>query len=248
MQNIKLVIAYDGKNYFGWQKGSREATIEEVLQRTLEKILQHPVTLQAASRTDAGVHANQQVVNFFTSKTSLSLFQLKGSLNSLLPKDIIVISVEAMPFAFHPTIDCIGKEYRYYFCAKPLQLPQHRFYSWHVPYPLDFGKIGLALPYFIGNQNFSSFCNVRKSTHYTDYFREVRLLELVELEKERYYFQIFGNHFLYRMVRIMVGTIIGVGLGKITLERLPEIFKSNSRIKAGITAPAHALFLHEVFY
>ena len=116
MRNIKLTIAYDGGNYLGWQKTSIGLSIEETLQITLEQIFQHPIVLQAASRTDAGVHADGQVVNFFTDKTKLSLDKLTFSLNKLLPKDIAILSIEEMAETFHPTLDCKGKEYWYQVC------------------------------------------------------------------------------------------------------------------------------------
>lgn len=148
-------------------------SIEETLQTVIEQILQHPAPLQAASRTDAGVHARHQVVNFLTDKLPKDLAEFNASLNSLLPKDIVVLSAEEAPLHFHPTLDCIGKEYRYYICYGDIQMPEHRFFSWHVHYAIDLVKLQKALPLFIGRHDFSSFCNVKKNAHYTDRIREV---------------------------------------------------------------------------
>ena len=128
MYNIKLTLAYDGAAYFGWQKTSVGPSIEEELQLVLEKVFQHSIILQAASRTDAGVHALGQVVNFFTEKPGLNFGVLKISLNRLLPKDIKIIDIKEMPLSFHPTVDCLYKEYRYFICFGAAQLPHHRLF------------------------------------------------------------------------------------------------------------------------
>ena len=222
-------------------------SIEAALQNAIEQILQHPAPLQAASRTDAGVHAKGQVINFLTSKTvPLPSFIL--SLNSLLPKNIVVLSADVMPIAFHPTLDCIGKEYRYTVSLGPTQLPHHRHYSWHIHDALDIELIRKAIPLFIGRHNFAAFCNVKNNESYTDFYREIHSLELIELDDQQICFRIRGNHFLYKMVRTIIGTLIDVGRGKIPLENLPGILESGHRPLAGVTAPAHGLFLHHVFY
>lgn len=247
MQNIKLVIAYDGRAYRGWQKTPMGPSIESTLQQQLEQILQHAVPLQAASRTDAGVHAQGQVVNFFTSK-QIDLGRLRISLNELLPKDIAVISVERMPPSFHPTLDSRGKEYRYYLCYGVTQLPHDRFYSWHYPHPLDINEIRQAASYFLGKHNFASFCNMRKNLHYKDTTREINQIHIQELDHQRLCIQLQGTHFLYKMVRNLVGTLVYVGRGKIKKEEIPSILHSENRTLAGVTAPAHGLWLHEVYY
>ena len=116
MKNIKLTIAYDGGSFLGWQKTKEGPSIEASLQYILEQILQEPINLQAASRTDAGVHADGQIVNFLTRKTDLNLKNLCVSLNSLLPNAIAVLDAQFMPTDFHPTLDCKGKEYHYGIC------------------------------------------------------------------------------------------------------------------------------------
>ncbi len=248
MQNVKLVIAYDGRNYMGWQKTVTGASIEAELQSQLEKILRHPIDLQAASRTDRGVHARGQVVNFLTTKHPLDLSKLKISVNQFLPREIVVISAEMAEPSFHPTIDCTGKEYCYFLCYDTVQLPEHRYYSWHTPGPLDIEKMKLATQLLTGKHDFSSFCNVKKNASYSDYERIVNLLQIDELEGKRLCITVQGNHFLYKMVRNIVGTLVYIGRGKIELNALPSLIQSEDRTQIGMTAPAHGLFLKEVFF
>lgn len=248
MRNIKLLIAYDGRNYLGWQKTRTGPSIEGSLKNAIEQIVQHPVELQAASRTDAGVHASGQVVNFLTPKIRFSINRFRISLNSLLPEEIVVLNAEEMPFDFHPTLDCIGKEYRYYLCLGQTQFPQYRFYSWHIPWHINLNRIDEALPYLTGTHNFATFCNAKKNARYSDYIREIHLLECLEYDNGRLCVRIRGNHFLYKMVRSIVGTLVNIGSGKISIDALPQILKMGQRSRAGVTAPPHGLFLHEVFY
>jgi tRNA pseudouridine38-40 synthase len=242
MHNIKLLIAYDGTRYHGWQD-----SIEKALQKIIEKICRHPIYLQAASRTDAGVHAYGQVVNFTTSK-NLDLGQFQCSLNQLLPKDIVIKDVEYAPDHFHPTLDAKSKEYRYNICLGKFQLPHHRFYSWHVPQPLDFAAMETAASALCGKKDFSSFSNHRTEGYYDHCVREITCIEILKIEENHLIIKITGNNFLFRMVRNLVGTLVYIGRGKIALEDLPTILESRDRTCAGITAPAHGLFLHEVFY
>lgn len=245
--NVKLTVVYDGGAYFGWQATSEGPSIEETLQNALQKILQEEVYLQAASRTDAGVHASGQIVNFHTSK-QLCLKRLKLSLIGLLPKDIVVMQVEQADEDFHPTLDCLSKEYHYSVCYGPAQLPQHRFYSWHYPNRLNIAVMHDAAQQLVGEHNFEAFCNLRKSVSYAHYMRTVHKIDLVQLPDERLCIKIEGNNFLYKMVRNIVGTLVYVGAGKIAVNEIPTIIASRKRPQAGVTAPAHGLSLFRVNY
>jgi tRNA pseudouridine38-40 synthase len=247
MQNIKLIVAYDGTAYRGWQKTPMGPSIEATLQQTLEQILQQPTPLQAASRTDGGVHAQGQVVNFFTTK-HIDLDRLQISLNSLLPCDIVVLAIEKMDPHFHPTLDCKGKEYRYFICHRRTQLPHRRLYAWHYHYLLDFEAMRKAAEIFVGQHDFSAFCNFKKNAHYMHTIRELSQIELMKREEDELCIRLVGNHFLYKMVRNIVGAIVYVGRGKLKIEDVLPILNSGDRKKAGMTAPAHGLFLHQVFY
>lgn len=247
MRNIKLVLAYEGTAYLGWQKTKMGPSVEEMLEKALSRVLQHPINLQAASRTDAGVHAASQVANFFTFKDIL-LDKLKYSSNCILPKDIAVKSMEEVSASFHPTLDCTSKEYHYRVCYGSVQMPHDRHYEWHYPYPIDLAAIQEAIPKLIGEHDFSSFCNTRESNLYAHYHRFLESIELFELPQKSLRFEIRGNHFLYKMVRNLVGTLVYVGTGKINKECITEILLSKDRTKAGMTAPAHGLCLHQVTY
>jgi len=246
--NLKLTVAYDGTAYLGWQKNNTKNSIEETLQSVLQRILHEECVLQAASRTDTGVHAKGQIVNFYTHKPDLNLQKLKYSLNCLLPKDIAVTDIECVLEGFHPTLDCVSKEYHYSICYGALQQPQHRLYSWHYSYALDIARMREAAAHFVGAHDFTSFCNYKITHSYSSYIRTIEKIEIVELAEKRLNIQIRGNNFLYRMARNLAGTLLHVGCGKIPLENIPVILSSKDRTLAGITAPAHGLCLMRVDY
>ncbi|MES2200565.1 MAG: tRNA pseudouridine(38-40) synthase TruA [Chlamydiota bacterium] len=247
MKNIQLIIAYDGTGFLGWQKTPLGSTVEETLETVLSQILQEKIHLQAASRTDANVHAEGQSINFFTNKDRIPLSKLLQGINALLPPSIAALSIEEKPFPFHPTLDSQGKEYQYFICNTPYQQPKHRFFSWHVKSPLQIDLMKEASKHLLGTHDFSAFCNQRslldKDPTCTLYSIKIDLLE-----NDRIKFSIIGNRFLYRMMRNLVGTLAYIGQGKITPEEVKEILLQKKRALAGITAPAHGLHLIQVFY
>lgn len=247
-RNIKLTIAYDGTEYHGWQKTKEGRSIEEVLENSLQQILQHEVSLQAASRTDAGVHAEGQVVNFFSERNALDLSRLCISLNQILPRDIAVFNCEEVDASFHPTLNATGKIYHYYVCASHFQMPHNRFYSWHCHYPLNIPFIREGAHILTGKHDFSAFCNQKKNYPQRDFQRHITEINLEEFGDHRLKFVITGHSFHYQMVRNLVGTLIFIGRGKINLDELPNIIATGDRTLAGVSAPAHGLFLHKVLY
>lgn len=242
--NIKCEIAYCGTHYFGWQKTKVGATIEESLQTVLEKVLQHPIQLQAASRTDRGVHAQHQVINFFTPHKRFNLEKLLCSMRRLLPPDISPLSLEWAENDFHPTLDNQGKEYHYLICNSRSQFPFHREFSWHCPAPLDIASMQKGGTMLEGTRDFSAFSNL----YYEDSVRTLHEVKVIPLEKQRLCIQVKGEAFLNKMVRNIVGTLVAIGQGKIPLETLSEIMESKKRALAGMTAPAHGLSLIKIFY
>lgn len=246
-RNIVLKLAYDGSSFFGWQKTARGPTIEEALEAALFQILQEPIELQAASRTDRGVHAEGQYVNFFTNKNK-TLEEIQCGANALLPNSIRVLSIMEAPLFFHPTLHAEIKEYHYHVNYCPVQLPKDRFYAWHVPYPLDLRQMEAASRYFLGEHDFSSFCNMRKNLNYTDKHRRIESISITQPEEGMLLFAIRGENFLYKMVRTIVGTLIYVGLGKLKARAIPIILTARSRPLAGMTAPAHGLTLKKIEY
>ncbi len=237
--NIKLTLSYLGTAYSGWQR-----SIEVVLRQALERILQHPVKLQAASRTDAGVHAKGQVVNFLMNENR-SLSRLLHSLNGLLPKDICVLSAQEMQGDFHPTLDCMKKEYMYSICNGPVQLPFFKDISWHFPYPLDLEKMKAAASHLLGRHDFSAFCNERRLWD-RDPICELESIAIIPGPPLQ--IAVTGDHFLYKMMRNLAGTLAYAGCGKLQPEDIPAILASKDRTRTGMTAPAHGLFLNRVFY
>jgi len=241
-KNIKCSLAYCGTRYFGWQKTKMGPSIEQAVENCLAQILQHPIQLQAASRTDRGVHAKGQKINFFTEK-DLPLEKLEKSMQSLLPSDISLLKIELVHDSFHPTLDAVAKEYHYTICNGPVQLPFNREFSWHVYYPLDRKKMELAAAYLEGTHDFSAFSIKREDKG----FRHIHHIRISPSE-QGLILKIKGDNFLYKMARNLVGTLVYVGYGKIPLKKIPEIVEGKDRTQAGVTAPAHGLALQEVFY
>jgi tRNA pseudouridine38-40 synthase len=248
--NIALTLAYEGTSFFGWQKTKYGPSVEGVLENTIKKILQHNVVLQAASRTDRGVHAAGQVVNFFTEKplSVAKLNELKNSLNDLLPKEIVIKHIDSKPYTFHPTLDCKKKEYRYYICNSSYQLPWYRHFSWHCYKPLNIAEMNSATLYLLGEKDFSAFCNQKKNETYSSKVRTVIDIQILQIPEDRIEIRITGNNFLYKMVRNLVGTLVYIGLGKIDKNNLQDFFTQKDRTQIGVTAPSKGLFLYEIFY
>lgn len=246
MSRIKLLSSYEGTHYFGWQKTKMGPSIEEEMEKALSQILQETVELEAASRTDRGVHAEGQVVCFSTQK-KLDPFRIQKGLNALLPKDISILEASEVADDFHPTLDNVAKEYHYEVCLGDIQLPFHRNFSWHFFYPLELGTMKEASQFFLGKHDFSAFCNMRLFLQ-SDKIRTIYSLEIIPLPQNRLRISIIGDRFLYKMVRNIVGTLLYVGCGKLTLEQIPLILENKDRKEAGMTAPAHGLFLKKVFY
>lgn len=168
------------------------------------------------------------------------------SLNSLLPADIRVLSLTEMEKSFHPTLDCIEKEYHYWICNSPVQLPHQRFTSWHLHTPLDYASMQQAATLLTGTHDFAAFCNSQKDG-YESTIRHISAIEL-SCAAQRLCISVRGPRFLYRMVRNLVGTLASVGMGKMSLNALTNLLKTGDRTKGGVTAPAHGLTLFQVTY
>jgi tRNA pseudouridine38-40 synthase len=247
MRNILLILSYLGTPFAGWQKTKQASSIEEMLEIALKRILkQDLIKLQAASRTDAGVHAHAQVAHFYT-ENPIDLSLLRRALNGTLPKEISVLHLREVPLEFHPTLGALKKEYRYQICNAPIQLPFHRHTSWHVPQPLDLDALQRAAQILLGTHDFSAFCNERKLWD-RDPVCHLEEISLSLLSQHRFSLSVIGDHFLYKMMRNIVGTLIYVARGKLRESDLVPILQSKQRARAGITAPAHGLCLHRIYY
>ncbi len=244
MKNILLILAYEGTHFYGWQNNGEGPSVEGVLKEKLSKIFPDPFKLQAASRTDRGVHAAQQCVHFLADELPDSLLY---RLNRLLPPSIRILECKLMPHSFHSTLDVKSKIYTYSITNGPWQSPFERHFAWHVPQILNLNAMQEAADHLIGEHDFTSFCNKRKDHLYKSHQR--RLIELTITQKrDCITLQLQANGFLYKMARNLVGTLVDVGRGKLPSETLPSILETRDRRRAGVSAPAHGLTLSEVLY
>ncbi len=246
MRNIRLLLSYLGTGFAGWQKTPMGPSIEAALEEALCALLKERPALQAASRTDAGVHARGQVVNFLT-EHPIPLNLLQRALNGLLPKEIAVTDLQEMPLDFHPTLQAKSKEYHYLLCTGAAQLPFYRHTSWHFPYKLDLDAMRRGATMLLGDHDYSSFCNERSLWDRSP-ICHLSSIAIDPLPHQRLALRIIGDHFLYKMMRNLAGTLAYVGCGKLQVADLPSVLSSKDRTRAGITAPAHGLILQQVFY
>ncbi|HWO78627.1 MAG TPA: tRNA pseudouridine(38-40) synthase TruA [Bacillus sp. (in: firmicutes)] len=245
MQRIKLTISYDGTNFNGYQVQPNERTVQSELEKVLEQIHKgKTVKVTASGRTDRFVHAVGQVVHF---DTDLSIPPEKWSraLNSLLPDDILVREAEWVANDFHARFDAVRKEYRYKLNRGPLPDLFKRNFEYHYPYPLDIEKMRKAAAHLLGTHDFSSFSSAKSEVE--DRIRTIYTIEVIEIEDE-VIFQFIGNGFLYNMVRILVGTLLEVGIGKREPDSMHQLLEGKDRRLAGKTAPGHGLYLWRVEY
>ncbi|WP_163327555.1 tRNA pseudouridine(38-40) synthase TruA [Desulfurobacterium thermolithotrophum] len=245
MKNIKLTIEYLGTNYFGWQILPEKPTIQGEIIKVLEKILQHPVKLTGASRTDAGVHAFGQVANFRTEK-EIPLYKLQSALNGLLPPDIKIVSVKEVPLEFDSRRWAKGKRYRYRIFNRKVPSPFEYKRSWFVPYQLDIPLMKKAKEFLIGTFDFTSFSKYDRKVD----INPIRTVDNIEIVKKESHidFIFYGRSFLRHMVRIMVATLVEVGKGKLRPEDIKEIREKKNRKFAPFLAPPDGLYLEKVYY
>ncbi|MGD2169315.1 MAG: tRNA pseudouridine(38-40) synthase TruA [Chlamydiota bacterium] len=243
MYNYKLIISYDGSQYFGWQKTISGPSIEKTLQTCLTTLLQQKIILQAASRTDRGVHAYGQVVNFFAViKIPLSTFLFR--LNQLLPKDIRALSIKKVADSFHPTLDVLSKSYVYNIYNASYPSAFYHQYSWHIHENINIKKMESESKSLVGSHDFSSFTNRKEQNN----VREIYSINIQQKSKNLLQITVTGNNFLYKMVRNIVGSLVYVGCRKLLCYDLLSLLKAKDRKLAGVCAPASGLFLQEIHY
>ena len=244
MRNLKLTLAYDGTNFHGWQVQPQLRTVQGELERAFRKLFNHDVAVTGSGRTDAGVHAHGQVANVGTERQMDKEAVVRGA-NALLPDDIRILSVEEASGDFHARRSARSKTYQYRIWRLPIVSPFEFRYVYAFRYPLDESKIDRGTGSFIGTHDFSSFCAT--ATEVDDRTRTIYEARWMRSEKE-WTFEIRGNGFLQYMVRTIVGTLLEIGQGRISLEELPRIFEACDRRRAGPTAPASGLHLIRVEY
>jgi tRNA pseudouridine38-40 synthase len=246
VRNIRLLIAYDGTPYHGWQFQPGLRTVEGVLREVLSPITQTAVTLVAAGRTDAGVHARGQVANFHTA-SSIDAARLRHAANSRLPGSIILRAADDVDPEFHATHDARGKHYRYSVWADREKPPYDKAaYTFHFHRPVDLDAAREAARLLVGCHDFKAFEGGRGQPR----LNTVRTIWRLDVSRAgpEVLFDIEGDGFLYNMVRNLVGTLLEVARGHWTPDRIGSILASRDRRNAGPTAPAHGLTLWQVFY
>ncbi|WAW15882.1 tRNA pseudouridine(38-40) synthase TruA [Peptostreptococcus equinus] len=242
-----LVISYNGKNYAGWQKQNNQKTIQGELEYAINNIFSknsiESIDIIGSGRTDAGVHAYGQVANFKVN-TTIPIDRIPEILNSKLPKDISVVGVKEVSEEFHSRYSAHKKTYKYYIYPSRTRSPFYMERSYQVKYELDFEKMEKEIKFLEGEHDFCGFMSSGSSVKTT-----VRTIYSADIYKEGDLFviEVEGNGFLYNMIRIIAGTLVDIGRGKIT-ESLDKIIESKDRNRAGHTAPAQGLFLYKVDY
>ena len=245
---FKLTIAYDGKNYAGWQVQQSGIGVQQLVEEALAKLFPSVGRIHSSSRTDTGVHAIGMVahVEILKAEFRMTPYKLALAINAHLPEDIRVMSAQKVRADFHARFDAAGKQYRYFVWNHAAMNPLLREQAWQVPKDLDLKAMRSAAKLFLGKHDFRSFAANR------NYEVEctVRTLTKCDIKKSGslFTFIIEGDGFLYKMCRGIVGTLVQVGQGKIAAEDIKKILAIKDRRVAGMTAPAHGLVLWKVFY
>ncbi len=236
------MIEYDGTDFYGWQSQPNVRTVQDELERSLARITQQAVKLKSAGRTDTGVHALGQVANFQTESPLPAVTFMRGG-NALLSRDVRILSAEEVELSFDARFSARSRSYRYAISKRPTAIDRN--FSWYISAPLDVAAMCEASQVLLGENDYQSFCQAGvKLSHYRCNVLSVSLLE----DENRILFEIVANRFLHNMVRIIIGTLVEAGRGKLGCEDVKKILTARDRRKAGITAPAHGLFLIRVNY
>ena len=244
MKRVKIIVAYDGTNYCGWQVQPNGITIESVLNHHLSELLGEEIHVIGASRTDSGVHADGNVAVFDTS-ARMPAEWISYALNTRLPQDIRIQDSCEVPSDFHPRFQRTVKTYEYRICSRKFPDPCSRLYSLFYYWELDVEQMKKAAAYLVGEHDFTSFCT--KKEEVTNCVRTIYSLD-IEKTGDQIVIRIRGNGFLYNMVRIITGTLLRVGGGLIKPEQISEILAARDRSAAAETAPAHGLKLVKIEY
>jgi tRNA pseudouridine38-40 synthase len=244
MRNIKLVISYDGTDFRGWQRQPGQRTVQQCLEEALERLTGVRPTTTASSRTDAGVHALGQVVQFLT-VSEHDGETVRRALNAMLPRDIRVLDVADVRQAFHVTLDAVSKRYRYVIDNGRFASPFELRYSWHCPHPVDVGDMLASGQALLGRHDFRSF-----ETDWPNRLSSVRTILDLDVQRSGHVvtIEVEADGFLYNMVRAIAGTLVKVGSGKRPRSWVADVLAAENRVEAGPTAPPQGLFLLHVKY
>lgn len=244
MRNVRVLVAYDGSCYHGWQRQSGFPSVQEELEGALATLVGEPVSVHGSGRTDTGVHALGQVASFHL-ETRLDDTTLRNALNAHLPSDVVVRAAETCPDDFHARFSARGKRYAYAVTTAPVRSPFARRRAHSVRGPLDTGAMQRAAAQLLGRHDFRAFAGAGSPRRTT-----VRSLQHARwiVRRERLVLVVQGDGFLYNMVRNLAGTLLEVGRGKLAPEEVGAILAGRDRRRAGPTAPAHGLYLLRVLY
>jgi len=245
VRNIKITIEYDGTRYNGWQTQKNGSGIQEILTNAIHQVCKDVTKINGAGRTDAGVHAMGQTASFST-ECKIPVNKLAAAVNVFLPKDIVIKNAEEVSKDFHARYSAKGKKYMYIVNNSSSRSALNFYREYNFPYELDYKKIKRACEIFEGTHDFRGF--MASGSSVKDTIRTISKIQVKKRDDGRIIFNFTGDGFLYNMVRILVGTLLEVGLGKINVEELKSIIASKDRTKAGKTVPAQGLYLVEVYY
>ena len=242
MSRYFVTLSYDGTRYHGWQIQPNGVSVQERLQEALSTLLREPIAVTGAGRTDAGVHARMMVVHFDWKGDAIDGQQLAYKLNRLLPYDIAVSKVEMVSEDMHARFSATSRMYRYY--IHTTKDPFQRAYSCEIHYPLDFAKMNDAARILMTYEDFGAFCKSGADVKTT--LCQVTKAEWVQTSPTTWYFEIRANRFLRNMVRAVVGTLIEVGRGRLSLDDFKKVIEGKQRSDAGESMPGNALFLEDI--
>ncbi|MBA7616520.1 tRNA pseudouridine synthase A [subsurface metagenome] len=242
MRNIKIVLEYDGTNFYGWQVQPKKRTVQGVLESALEKFLCKKTKVTAAGRTDTGVHAHGQVVNF-SPEGNYDEETIKNAINAHLPDDVFVKETEEVQNAFHSRFDALSRVYIYRILKNCSVFK--RAFSWYYGYDLDISRMNEGCQLLLGQKDFTSF-TVTKSKK-ENMCMDINRCQFRETEDE-IIFEIEADRFLHKCVRIIIGTFVLLGRKKLEVVDIQKILLAKDRRRAGSTAPPNGLFLKEVKY
>ena len=244
-KNFKLIIEYDGSRYHGWQRQKDDRSIQGEIEKALQKMTANRVTVIGSGRTDAGVHAEGQVASF-KCDTRLEPEALLNGLNSLLAEDTVIKVCEQVSSSFHARFDAKSKIYHYKILSRPTPAAIGRQYSWFIRKSLNQDAMRAAISHIIGRHDFKAFEGTGSPRQHTT--RQVYSADLIEQQSGLLVFHIEADGFLRYMVRNIVGTLVDVGMQKLTSDDFKSILDSKDRSQASATAPAHGLTLVKVIY
>jgi len=242
VRNIKLTLEYDGSGFCGWQYQPGQRSVQGELESALGQLVQSKTTVIAAGRTDSGVHALGQVANFHTLSVLPAATFVRGA-NALLPPDVRVLAAAEVAESFNARYDALSRAYRYRISTRPRAVG--RQYTWHLPRPLDLEAMAAGAAALLGEHDFVSFCQSGSGLeHHRCHVYAARWRR----EGDELIFEIRANRFVHNMVRIIVGTCVEIGCRARQPGAVAEILAARERSAAGRTAPAHGLFLLQIFY